>query len=249
MIVAATFRSPPSPWRPEGLRYIYMQFLKSPKFIMISGVVVLAVLIGFAVREEYLRYRARIIPPYAVNLEESKVKELRAKIAAQEAAIRRNSQDFNAHVELALAKSDLGDREGAAEVYRNMNQRFPRNYLSYQNLGQLYEDAGKYTFAAEQYLIAIANAPRIPHEYRYLVNLYTYKLTERAADIPRILQKGLGENPGSTDLMAMMAVYYRDHGQPEEAIKWYEQLLVFDQNNRTALDELKILKEEVRGKR
>ena len=210
------------------------------------GGVILLILVGFAVREEYLRYRARVIPPYAANLEEARVKELRAKIAAQEEIIRLNPQGFNPYVELALAKTDLGDREGAAEVYRTMNQRFPGNYLSYQNLGVLYEDAGKYTMAAEQYLLAIANAPRIPHEYRYLVNLYTYKLQERASDIPRILQKGLGENPGSVDLMAMMAVYYRDHGQPEEAIKWYEQLLVFDQENKTALDELKALQAQLK---
>ncbi|MFH1099237.1 MAG: hypothetical protein V1723_04975 [Candidatus Uhrbacteria bacterium] len=215
-------------------------------FIMGLGAVILAVLIGLVVREQYLRYRARIIPPYAANLDESKVKELQAKIATQEAAIRQNSQDFNAHVELALAKAELGDRDGAAEVYRMMNQRFPGNYLSYQNLGVLYEEVGKYEMAAEQYLIAIQNAPRIPHEYRYLVNLYTYKLPERASDIPRVLLKGLVENPNSTDLMAMMAVYYRDHGQPEEAIHWYEQLLVFDQNNTTALEELKGLKEQTK---
>ena len=217
-------------------------FPTSPKLILALGALVLAVLIVLAGREAVVRRRALRIPFAAVNLAPEKSKELQTAIAEFEGAIRTNAQDFNAHTKLALAKTQLGDRDGAAEVYRMMNQRFPGNYLSFQNLGQLYEDAGKYEMAAEQYLIAIQNAPRIPHEYRYLVNLYTYKLPARASDIPRILQQGLGVMPGSVDLMAMLAVYYRDHGNPEEAIKWYELLLVHDQGNTAVLEELKALK-------
>ena len=219
-----------------------MRFLKSPKSIIIAGAVVLAAIIGLTIREVVVRRAARTIAPIAVDLAPEKRKTLEESVAKSRAAIAANAQDFNAHTVLALALVDLGDREGAAEVYRQMNQRFPGNYLSYQNLGTLYEEAGKYDFAAEQYLIAIQNAPRIPHLYRKIVNLYTYHAKERASDIPRILQKGLNEVPGSIDLMAMMAVYYRDHGQREEAIRWYEHLLVFDQSNTTALEELKQLK-------
>ena len=219
-----------------------MHFLKSPKSIIIAGAVVLAAIIGLTVREVVLRRAARTIPPIAVDLAPEKRKALEEQVVASRAAIATNDQDFSAHVNLALALTDLGDRDGAAEVYRQMSQRFPGNYLSYSNLGKLYEDAGKYDFAAEQYLIAIQNAPRNPHLYRNVVILYSYQSKERASDIPRILQKGLLEMPGSTDLMAMLAVYYRDHGDRAEAIRWYEHLLVFDQSNTTALEELKQLK-------
>ncbi len=219
--------------------------LRSPKLILVLGAVVLAALIGLAIRESAIRRASLRLPPVAVNLAPERVEELRKQITENEAEIERNRDDFNAYVELALAKSELGDRDGAAEVYRTMNQRFPGNYLSFQNLGKLYEETEKYEMAAEQFLLAIDNAPKIALMYRNLVNLYTYHLPSRAADIPRVLQKGLGVMPGSLDLMAMMAVYYRDHGQPEEAIKWYEQLLVFDQENTTALEELK----ELKGKR
>lgn len=226
-----------------------MSLLRSPKLILLLTAVVLAVLIALVGRETVLRRAALRLPAAAVNLAPEKVKELQQKIAESEAAIRKNVQDFNAYVELALAKAELGDRDGAAEVYRTMNQRFPGNYLSFQNLGKLYEESGKGAMAAEQYLIAIDNFPTNPHLYRNLVSLYTYHLKDRASDIPRILQKGLGQMPGSIDLMAMMAVYYRDFGQPEEAIKWYEQLLVFDQGNTAALEELKQLKEKVRSQK
>lgn len=217
-------------------------FLKSPKSIIIAGAVVLAALIGLTAREVVLRRAARTLPPIAVDLSPEKRKALEEKVAASRVAIAAKAEDFNAHVELALSLTDLGDRDGAAEVYRQMNQRFSGNYLSYSNLGKLYEDAGKYDFAAEQYLIAIQNAPRNPHLYRNIVNLYTYQAKERASDIPRILQKGLLEMPGSIDLMSMLAVYYRDHGQRDEAIRWFEHLLVFDQTNTTALEEVKDLK-------
>lgn len=219
-----------------------MSLLRSPKVILVLTAVVLAALIALAGRETMLRRAALRLPSAAVNLAPEKVKELQQKIAESEAAIRKNAEDFSAYTNLALARTELGDRDGAAEVYRTMNQRFPGNFLSFQNLGKLYEEAGKVAFAAEQYLLAIDNAPKNPHMYRNLVNLYTYHYTERASDIPRVLRKGLGIMPGSVDLMAMMAVYYRDHGDPAEAIKWYEQLLVFDQNNMAALEELKQLK-------
>ncbi|MDO8599312.1 MAG: tetratricopeptide repeat protein [bacterium] len=222
-----------------------MHFLKSPKAVVVLGAVVLAALVVLAGREAYLRRTARILPSNTVELAPERRKELSEQVAASQAVIRTNPQDFNAHVELALAHTELGNLEGAAEVYRTMNQRFPGNFLSYQNLGQLYEQTGKYAMAAEQYLIAIQNAPRNPHEYRFLVNLYTYKMRERAFDIPRILQQGLAVNPGSIDLMGMLAVHYRDQGNREEAIKWYELLLVHDQSNTTALEELKQLKAQL----
>lgn len=221
-----------------------MPSLKSPKTILLLGAVVLLALIALVGREAVLRRQALRLPAAAVNLAPEKLKELQQKIAESEAAIRKNAEDFSAYTNLALNRTELGDRDGAAEVYRTMNQRFPGNFLSFQNLGKLYEDAGKGAFAAEQYLLAIDNAPKNPHMYRNLVNLYTYHYTERASDIPRVLQKGLSIMPGSVDLMAMMAVYYRDHGDPAEAIKWYEQLLVFDQDNTAALEELKQLKEK-----
>jgi tetratricopeptide (TPR) repeat protein len=223
-----------------------VRLFRSPKSLLTLAALVLLALIVLAGREAVLRRRAYRLPDAAVNLAPEKVKELQQKIVENEAAVKKNADDFSAYTNLALAKTELGDRDGAAEVYRTMNQRFPGNYLSFQNLGKLYEDAGKYAFAAEQYLLAIDNAPKIPHLYRNLVNLYTYQYPERASDIPRVLQKGLGIMPGSVDLMSMMAVYYRDHGQPEEAIKWYEQLLVFDQENQAALEELKQLKEKAK---
>ncbi|MBI4433291.1 tetratricopeptide repeat protein [Candidatus Uhrbacteria bacterium] len=211
-----------------------------------AGVVVVLALIGVTIRERWERRANRRLAPVPTNLAPERQREVTDQIAKSEAAIRANPSDFNAYVELALAKEELGDRDGAAETYRTMNQRFPGNYLSFQNLGQLYEDAGKYDLAAEQYLLAINNAPRIAHLYRKIVNLYTYQLKDRASDLPRILQKGLGVTPGSIDLMAMLAVYYRDHGQPEEAIKWYEHLLVFDPKNTAVLTEVKELQAQMR---
>lgn len=213
-----------------------------------AGLLVVLVVVGVVIRERLAQREARRLPPVATDLTPDHRRELEEQAAKAAAAIAQNPSDFNAHVELALAKADLGDRDAAAETYRTMNQRFPGNYLSFQNLGQLYEDAGKYDLAAEQYLLAINNAPRIAHLYRKIVNLYTYQLKNRASDLPRILQKGLGVMPGSIDLMAMLAVYYRDHGQPEEAIKWFEHLLVFDPKNTAALDEVKALQAKLRSK-
>ena len=207
----------------------------------------IVVLLALAAREWMIRRQERSLPSFGVELSRDRERELHDKVTKFTAAIQGNPSDFNAHVELALAKTGLGDREGAAEVYRQMNQRFPGNYLSFQNLGKLYEDAGKGELAAEQYLLAIKNAPKNPHMYRNLVELYTYHLTSHTADIPKVLQQGLAVIPGSIDLMSMLAVYYRDHGDLAEAVRWYEQLLVFDQQNHTALEELKELKAKLRA--
>ncbi|MDO8649253.1 MAG: hypothetical protein Q7R81_05735 [Candidatus Peregrinibacteria bacterium] len=222
-----------------------MSFLKSPKLIIVLGAVVLAALVALVGRESMLRRSARRLPAAIADLAPERMRELQEDVTKREAEIQKNINDFSAYVALSLAKTELGDRDGAAEIYRTMNQLFPGNYLSFQNLGKLYEETGKYEMAAEQFLIAIDHAPRIPHMYRNLVNLYTYHLKSRTEDIPRVLQKGLGIIPGSVDLMAMMAVYYRDRGDLTQAIHWYELLLVHDQSNGTALEELKELKAQM----
>lgn len=215
---------------------------RSPKVLLALGAILLAFLITIAGRDAYLRTRARQLPPVAVELSAERRRELEAKVVKFTGDIRANPKDFNAYVELALARSEFGDRDAAAEVYRTMNEQFPGNFLSFQNLGKLYEETGRYDFAAEQYLLAIDNAPRIAYLYRNLVNLYTYHLPARASDIPRVLEKGLAIAPGNTDLMGMLAVYYRDHGDRAEAIRWFSHLLVVDPQNTTVIEEVKRLK-------
>jgi tetratricopeptide (TPR) repeat protein len=209
---------------------------------IVSGAIVISALIAWAVVDIVMDARARSLPSVDRDITDDERGALERTIAEAEAILAVDAQNFSTHVTLARAKADLGDLDGAAEVYRKMNQRFPRNFLSFQNLGNLYEETERYEFAAEQFFHAIDNAPRDPHQYRNIVNLYTYKLTERREDIPRILQKGLAELPGSVDLMAMMATYYRDTGDRDEAIRWYELLLVFDQENESIISEVQALK-------
>ncbi|MFH1430153.1 MAG: hypothetical protein ABIG71_01350 [Candidatus Uhrbacteria bacterium] len=220
---------------------------KRDKRVLAIGIIVLVAVIGLVVREVTLRRAVRTLPQIEVDLTDEKRAELDAKIVASQAAIAADKSDFSAYTDLALAKTNLGYLNDAAEVYRHMNQLFPGNYLSFQNLGQLYEQEERFDLAAEQYLLAIDNAPRIPHLYRMYVNLITYKMPERHQEIPRVLTKGLEIVPEGVDFMSMMAVYYRDQGQLEDALHWFELLLVFDQENETAKREAMEIKEQLTG--
>ncbi|MDO8425423.1 MAG: hypothetical protein Q7T01_02830 [bacterium] len=228
-----------------------MKYLKEPKYIIAVGVVLVVVVIGAAAWEKQARIDARTLAPRQVDLaaEERTALEQEIVAAEQELADEDDANDFNAYVKIALARGKLGDREGEAETYRTMNAKYPGNYLSYQNLGVLYQEDKKCDLAREQYLRAIENAPRIPHVYRSIVNLYTYDCQEYVHEIPAVLQGGLAIVPDSVDFMSMMAVYHRDFGNLEDAIHWLELILVFDQENASVLAEVKDLQKRLEAQR
>ncbi|MDO8463535.1 MAG: hypothetical protein Q7S96_04700 [bacterium] len=226
-----------------------VQRLNKPRAILAIGAVVFVGIVLLAAHERASQAVARTLTPGDVTLTDVERSALDADIAAAyvELADDDDKNDFNAYVKIALAKEDLGDREGAAAIYRDMNERYAGNYLSFQNLGILYQEDKKCELASEQFLRAIANAPRIAHHYRNIVNLYTYDCPEYVHDIPVVLQDGLAIMPNSVDILSLMAVYHRDFGTIEDAIHWYEFLLVYDQENRTAIDEVRELREQLRG--
>lgn len=217
----------------------------APKWIAAIGAIVLVGIAVFVVVEKRSQRDDQRLAAGTMTLSEEERRALEQEVvtATQELADADSGNDFNAHVKIALAKEKLGDREGAAAVYRSMNRQYPGNYLSFQNLGMLYQEDKKCDFASEQFRQAIRNAPRIALMYRNFVNLATYDCQQYAQDIPRMLQDGLAVLPDSVDLTSMMAVYHRDFGNVEDAIHWYELLLVFDQSNTAALDELKQLQQ------
>ena len=85
---------------------------------------------------------------------------------------------------------------------------------------------------------AIANNPLSSHVYRGLHELYVYSYkqnTEAAADI---LKEGLEHMPGNTDILLLLASYYKNKNDTQNAKTYYELARVEaeKQNNVNLVD-------------
>lgn len=148
------------------------------------------------------------------------------KITDTIALIKEDPTSFANWVELAIERSDLEDYEGAVEIYEYLNKAAPNNSLSFVNLGTIehlylhqYEDAEK------NMLQAIKNNPQNMHAYRSLHELYRYSYKQDTNAAVDIILDALKEFPNNIDFFTLLAVYYRDTGEKDKAIEYYDKAI------------------------
>jgi len=102
----------------------------------------------------------------------------------------------------------------------------------------------RYAEAEEAYLKIVETNPGWVQAYRSLVDLYRYQIPEKRTEIPKMLEDGMARNLEYMKIhfVQLLAVYYRDFGPKEEAIKQYEELIKLDPANDTVKAELEGMK-------
>lgn len=151
-------------------------------------------------------------------------------------------EDFN-HLDLwlqvGILRKFIGDYEGARQAWEFANLGWPQNAISFNNLGELYGFYLKdYPKSEKNYLKSIENDPKNIDAYKNLATIYQYSYTERQAQIPLLLQRGIVNNPQNIDFMFMLARYYADNGNKVGAAAYYNNILQIDPNNKNAKEEL-----------
>jgi tetratricopeptide (TPR) repeat protein len=160
-----------------------------------------------------------------------------------------NPEDTEALIDLARAKYDLADFEGAVVVYKLALETRPTDTLILNNLGDTYGILKQYENSAEMYLKIIEVNPRWVNSYRELKTIYKFHLTEKYPEIENVLLKGIEkiqeiDSFGAIDLYTMLANYYQDTENNEKAIEWYEKALQINPENEAVARELEELKSE-----
>ena len=152
--------------------------------------------------------------------------------------------NIDSYVTIARWKADKGQIEDAIKLYLAALEIRPVDTLLLHNLADIYIKQKRYIEAEELYLKIIENNPGWISAYRSLVDLYRYQMPEKHTELPEILEYAMKVNLAHmrVHFVQLLAVYRRDYGPKEEAIKWYEELVKLEPTNDMAKKELEELK-------
>lgn len=129
-------------------------------------------------------------------------------------------------ISLGVQFKVAGDFAQAKSAWEYAALLAPSDYVAFNNLGDLHANYLKDYPKAEVYFRKSIDAnPHIIGSYRALAELYRFLHTAKASLAPQVLKEGLIKNPKSTDLMILLAQYYRDSGEKASARAYYEQAL------------------------
>lgn len=124
------------------------------------------------------------------------------KIEDAQAGLRKNTQSFDGWILLGTLYQQVGDYEGARQVFEYLSAIAPKNTVSFNNLGILYHYYLKdYPKAEANFLKAIENDPTYVMSYRNLFDLYSLSYKTNTTAAADIIKRGLKSNPNNQDLL------------------------------------------------
>ena len=181
--------------------------------------------------------------PKGVTLTE----EQQRKFNEAKEALQNNPNDVDALIKIAQLKYFFNNLEGAKKVYLRALSLKPDDLLILNNLADIYNQLKDYENAEKILLKLTETSPGWINGFRELKSLYRFHMKEKYPRIEGILLKGLEENKelygeAPVDFYAMLATFYKDTGQKEKAIPYYEKVLELDPNNEGAKIDLEELK-------
>ncbi len=148
------------------------------------------------------------------------------KIEEISSALKTNGGNLSLWVDLGSWRKTIGDYEGAKVAWEYVVKVNPNYIVPLINLGDLYQYYLKDNVKAEMYLKrAIAKDPSNIDSYYRLASLYTLSYKEKATEASKVLLQGLNANPKNVDMMIMLAEYYRDIGDKNNAIIYYDKAI------------------------
>lgn len=160
-------------------------------------------------------------------------------------SLEQNPDQFDLWLSLGMLKKYVGDYEGAEKVWIHVGEIRPKNSISFGNLADLYTNFLKdYNKAIIAYQTAIANSTGEAGNFRFyrdFFELYRSYLNDKAA-AEGILLEGIEKNPANPELPILLAGFYRDEGNKEKAIEYFEKALELDPQDELVKAELEKLK-------
>lgn len=154
-------------------------------------------------------------------------------------ALRGNYDNLIPWISLGQLRKVIGDYEGARDMWEFASLIRPENSLSFHNLGDLYGSYIKdFPKAEANYLVSIENDHTNVNAYLNLADLYWYEGDK--GKIPDLLLGGVRANAKTEDklpLLARLAKYYAESGDRQNAIKYYQEIIILDPSNAAVINE------------
>jgi len=169
-------------------------------------------------------FHAPLVIGASVGLSQDVETRLQKQYAEIEAALEKEPASFNAWISLGQLRAIAGDYAGAEADWQYMSALYPKNSISFGNLGSLYmDDIKNYPLSEREYTQAIANNPQDTNSYRALFSLYTdYGYRKESSAAPDILLQGTKNNPKAIDFYVLLARYYAGKGDTADARTQYD---------------------------
>ncbi len=146
-------------------------------------------------------------------------------------------------LELGAYRKLLGDNDGALEAWQFLSKIRPDAFVAYHNIGDLYAFTIRDYEQGEKYLLkSISVGPGNIQGYMALANLYAIPEFGKQSETPKVLLKGIANNPEYSDLYLILGGYYRDSGDIANAILYFEKSLLLDPDNTRIREEINALK-------
>jgi len=149
-----------------------------------------------------------------------------SEIAAQKPTVALVAQgDIDAWMKLGNTKYEAGDYAGARDTWEYVAKNWPEYAPAYMSLADLYRKRlSDFPKAEQSYLALIVNTPpgKSAAAYRELFDLYVNQYKQETSAAENTLKTGIETNPKATDLMVLLAQYYRDRGRMAEAKAQYD---------------------------
>jgi len=139
-------------------------------------------------------------------------------------------------IEIGRVKQLAGDYDGAKQALIKAVELQPGSHLAHANLANLYfRHYHDFAKAEEHYLKAIEpNDPRVVVYYYDLHEIYRYFHKTDTTLAEDILKQGIERYPEETNLMAILAHYYKNLDRKEEAIEYYQKILEINPDSEVA---------------
>ena len=157
--------------------------------------------------------------------------------------IRQNYDYPNAWYDLGAYRKLIGDYDGAIDAWNFIGLIRPKDYILYNNLGDLYSFVLKdYVKGEANFLKAISNNPENVNGYTQLATLYEYAYKEKSAEAEIILLLGIKSNSKDVGLKITLAQYYERNNRKADALKYFEEAAKLDPANNSLQEEVSRLK-------
>ncbi|MBI3631184.1 MAG: hypothetical protein HY221_02505 [Candidatus Sungbacteria bacterium] len=188
----------------------------------------------------------RPVPEEVLLFTQDQKNQIYAAIENEGKAVKANPAFFNGWIHIGLLKKNIGDFEGARDVWEYAGVIEPLNSLSFANLGDLYwRYLHDYPRAEKNLKISIAHKPSDTATYITLADLYYYSYTEKASLAPQPLLDGLAANPGDENLMRHLGFIYERQGNFSDALVWWEKILTLHPADQKVQDIVNALKQKL----
>ncbi len=221
--------------------------MKRYQNIIIFILVIVIIGAGFFVYKQKTELNPELEELFSLSEEITLTEEQQNKFDEARNSLKENPDDALAIIAIARIKHQAQDLNGSERAYLMALEIQPTNTIILNNLGDIYNQKKKYEKAAEMYLRLIENNPKWVNAYRELAAIYKYHLKDRYPEMEEILLQGLekskeftGEAP--VDFYSMLAVFYKETGQIEKAIEYFEKVIESTPENEGAKIELEELK-------